>query len=378
MHCRASELASAQRCPRLDQPARGVYTRRGEAQQYWEGYSELAKAKSKQVKWAIIGYGGAFNMGRHHANAINGCEGMSVTAVCDLDKARLEAAKVDLPGVATYTDYKKMLASPDVDNVVVILPHNVHYSVTMDCLNAGKGVNLEKPMCITCDQATDMIELAKKKKVLLTVYHNRRHDGDFLSIREFLDKGLIGDIFRVEAFMGNYRQPKADWWRADKVISGGNFYDWGAHVTDWVLNFLPGRKIKNVTGFFQKRVWDQITNEDETQAIVRFDNDVVADICLSSIAAAGKPKWRILGTKGALVDVGGAFKATVWVDGYLLETTVKYKDSTWGEWYPNLAAHLLEGKPLEVKAEEARRVIMILDYAERSHKAGKSLETPFE
>ena len=364
-------------CVGVDQARRRVYTNQGIAQQHSEGYSELAKTKSKEVKWGIIGYGGAFNMGKSHGNGINGCEGMRVTAACDLDAARLEVAKQDFPGVATYTDYKKMLASPDVDNVVIILPHNVHYSSAMDCLNAGKGVVLEKPMCITCDQATDMIELAKKKKVLLTVYHNRRHDGDFMTIRDFLNKGVIGKIFRVEAFMGGYGKPR-DWWRSSKEISGGAFYDWGAHVTDWVLNFLPGRKIKNVTGFFQKRVWMESTNEDETQAIVRFDDNVVADICLSSIAKVGKPKWRILGTKGGLVDIGGSFKANLNVDDYPAEITVKYKDTTWGEWYPNLAAHLLEGKPLEVKPEEARRVIMILDYAERSHKAGKSLETPFE
>lgn len=332
---------------------------------------------SKEIKWGIIGYGGAFNMGKHHANSINGCDGMRVTAICDIDPARVKQAKEDFPGITTYTDYKEMLASRDVDNVVNILPHNLHHPVTMDCLNAGVGVVLEKPMCITTDQATDMIELAKKKKLLLTVYHNRRHDGDFMAIRDFIEKGMIGDVFRVEAYMGRYGKP-GDWWRSNKEISGGNFYDWGAHVCDWVLNLLKGRKIKNVTGFFQKRVWMDVTNEDETQAIVRFDNDVVADICLSSIAKVGKPKWRILGTKGGLVHADGGFKAQIDVDGYPAEIFVKYGESTWPEWYPNLAAHLLKGKELEVKPEEARRAIMIIDYAERSHKAGKSLETPFE
>lgn len=332
---------------------------------------------SKEIKWGIIGYGGAFNMGRHHANGINGCEGMRVTAICDIDPARAAQAKADFPEVTAYTDYKEMLQSGDVDNVVNILPHNLHYPVTMECLNAGKGVCLEKPMCITTEQATEMIETAKKNGLLLTVYHNRRHDGDFMAIRDFVAKGMIGEVFRVEAYMGGYSKPR-DWWRSDKEISGGAFYDWGAHVVDWVLNILKDRKIKNVTGFFQKRVWTEVTNEDETQAIVRFDNDVVADVCISSIALAGKPRWRILGTRGAIVSADGGFKAHVMVDGYPMETFVKYPESTWGEWYPNLAAHLLEGAELEVKPEEARRNIMVLDYAERSHKAGKSLETPFD
>ena len=334
--------------------------------------------EKKEIRWGIIGYGGAFNMGKSHAAWINASPGMRVIAVCDIDPKRVEAAAADYPGIETYTDYKEMIKNKDIDCVVNILPHNLHYSVTMDALAAGKGVVLEKPMCITTEEATDMIELAKKKNVLLTVFHNRRHDGDYMAVKEVIDKGIIGEVFRVEAFMGGYGHP-GKWWRAQKEISGGAFYDWGAHQVDWVLNFLEGRKIKNVTGFFQKRVWMDVTNEDETQAIVRFDNDVVADITISSIARAGKPRWRILGTKGAIVDHwSGSFKVYTDIKGYPAEMEIKYKPSTWEEWYPNLAAHLLKGKPLEVKPEEARRVIMIIDYAERSAKAGKSIDTPFE
>ncbi|MCE5199833.1 MAG: Gfo/Idh/MocA family oxidoreductase [Armatimonadota bacterium] len=335
-------------------------------------------AKLSEVKWGIIGYGGAFNMGKLHGESINGCKGMRVTAVCDVDPARTAIAEQDFPGIKTYNNAKEMFKSNDIDCVVIILPHNLHYPVAMAALEAGKGVVLEKPMCITTQEATAMIELAKKKDVLLTVFHNRRHDGDYKAIREFIDKGMIGDVFRIEAFMGGYNHP-GTWWRSIKEVSGGCFYDWGAHIIDWTLNLHHGHKIKNVTGFFHKRVWQDITNEDETQAIVRFDDGSVADITISSIAMAGKPRWRILGTKGAITDDWkGSFKAFINVDGYPAEMEVKYQDGTWQNWYPNLAAHLLESKDLEVKAEEARRVIMVIDYAERSSKEGKSIDTPFE
>ena len=337
----------------------------------------MAKTGSKEVRWGIVGYGGAFNMGKLHGESINGT-GMKVIAVCDIDPKRTEAAQADFPGITTYADHKEMLKNKDIDCVVNILPHNLHYPVTMDCLRAGKGVCSEKPFCITTEEATDMIDLAKKKKVLLTVFHNRRHDGDFMAVKEVIDKGIIGEVFRVEAYMGGWSKP-GKWWRSIKEISGGNFYDWGAHHVDWVLNFLAGRKIKSVTGFYQKRVWMDATIEDETQAIVRFDNDVVADICLSSIAKVGKPRWRILGTKGAIEDHwSGKFKVFTEIKGYSAEMEVGYKPTTWEEWYPNLADHLLRGKELEVKPEEARRVIMIMDYAERSAKEGKSIDTPFE
>ena len=336
-------------------------------------------AARKEIKWGIIGYGGAFNMGKGHAGWINASPGMKTIAVCDVDPKRVKVAEQELPGVKTYTDYKEMLKNKEIDCVVNILPHNLHYPVSMDTLAAGKGVCLEKPFCIKTEEATDMIELAKKKKVLLTVFHNRRHDGDYMAVKEFIDKGMIGDVFRVEAYMGGWGKP-GKWWRSQKEISGGNFYDWGAHQVDWVLNFLAGRKIKNVTGFYQfNRVWTDVTNEDETQAVVRFDDDVVADITLSSIAKTGKPRWRILGTKGAILDSwGGSFKAFVDLKGYPAEMEVKYKPTTWETWYPNLADHLLRGKDLEVKPEEARRTIMVIDYSERSAKAGKSIDTPFE
>ena len=337
-------------------------------------------ANKKQIKWGIIGYGAAFNMGRDHSNWINASPGMRAIAVCDVDPKRTAAAAKDFPGIATYNDVHDMLKNTDIDCVVNVLPHNLHYEVSMAAMNAGKGVVLEKPMCFTTREATEMIELAKKKDVLLTVFHNRRHDGDYMAIKEFIAQGMIGDVFRVEAFMGGYGRP-GKWWRSHKEISGGNLYDWGSHIVDWVLCLLDGHKIKNVTGFYQwNRVWTDFTIEDETQAIVRFDDDIVADVSMSSIAKADKPKWRVLGTKGAIVDRWGGsfFNAFVDVKGYPAEMEVKYKKSTWEQWYPNLADHLLKGKPLEVKPEEARRTIMVIEHAEQSAKRGSSIDTPFD
>ncbi len=338
----------------------------------------MADKKKKEIRWGILGYGGAFNMGKNHASWINASPQMSTVAVCDTDKKRLRVAEEELPGVKTYEKLEDMLAAKNVDCVVIILPHNVHFDTAKACLEAGKGVCLEKPMCIHTDEATELIELAKKKKKLLTVFHNRRHDGDFMAVRDFLKKGIIGDVFRIEAFMGGYGHP-GKWWRSQKEVSGGLFYDWGAHQVDWILNFMEGRKIKNITGFFHKKVWKDVSNEDETQALIRFDDGAVADLTISQIAKVGKPRWRILGTKGAIVDHwDGKFTAYTDVKGVPAQMTVNYQPTTWEEWYPNLAEHLVKGKKLEVTAEEARRVIMVLDYAERSAKAQKTVDVPFD
>jgi predicted dehydrogenase len=324
---------------------------------------------AKRLHGAVIGYGGAFNMGKAHANWMNNA-GIQTVAACDIDPKRMEAARADFPGIRTYTDLKSLLQDKEVDLCVVILPHNLHAEAAIACANAGKHVIVEKPMCITVAEADAMIEAAKKNGVMLSVFHNRRHDGDFMAIREVIQKGLIGEVFHIEAGGGGYGHP-GTWWRADKKISGGAMYDWGAHFLDWILNLVPS-PVAGVNGFFQKRVWMDATNEDHTQAVIRFENGCVADLQISSLSAVGRPRWRILGTKGGILDEGnGSLTVNVAHEGYVATIQVPYKQSNWQAYYDGIAAHLLKKEPLDVKPEEARRIIAILEAAEKSSKSGE-------
>lgn len=333
-------------------------------------------AKRKQINCAMIGYGGAFNMGRAHSNMINAVEGMQTVAVCDVDKTRTAQAAEDFPGIRTYNDVKDLLKDDDVDLCVVILPHNIHAEVAIQCSKAGKHVIVEKPMCITIKQATAMIEAARKSGTMLTVYHNRRRDGDFKAILHTVESGVIGEVFHVEMWMGGYSAPR-DWWRANKEISGGAFYDWGAHFLDWLLQVMPG-KIDTVTGFYHKRVWHTMTNEDHVEACIRFDNGAVANVQQSSIAAVGKPRWRILGTEGALVHAGDHLDLHVFKNGIPVHGTIPFEDSDYQTWYNNIGDHLLRGADLMVKPEQARRVIGIIECAEKSSESGKAMKVPYE
>jgi len=333
----------------------------------------------KTIRCAVIGYGAAFNMGKAHANWINSTKGMKTVAVCDVDPKRTAAAAEDFPGIETYNDLSEMLEKSDFDLAVVVTPHNTHAKIAIQCLDAGKHVVVEKPMCITVKEATDMIEAAKRSNVMLSVFHNRRHDGDYKALKEIVAKGLIGDIFHVEMFGGGYGHP-GYWWRSDKKISGGAFYDWGAHYLDWLLNLVPG-KVTGVTGFFHKLVWKDVTNEDHVEAAIRFESGVVANVQFSHLAMAGKPRWQILGTKGSVVDLGGKegkFRVTTSLKGYPAQIEVPYKKSDWESYYRNIADHLLKGKELEVKPEEARRVIAIMEAAEKSSKTGRTEKVPYE
>jgi predicted dehydrogenase len=333
--------------------------------------------ETKSIRCGVIGYGGAFNMGKAHSNWMNAADGLEAVAVCDVDPTRTQSAKEDFPGVRVFNDVGALLRDGDVDLVTIITPHNTHAPLAMQCLEAGKHVITEKPMCITVAEATAMIEAAKKKSVMLSTFHNRRWDGDYLAILEVIERGLIGEVFHVEAYSGGYHHP-GHWWRADKKISGGAFYDWGAHFVFWTLGILP-HPIASVTGFFHKLVWHDVTNEDHTQAVIRFANGAYADVQLSQIARAPKPRWRILGTKGGILDEGrGHLTVHTEVSGYPAKAEVEYKKSNWQAYYDNVADHLLRGKPLEITPEKGRRVIGVLETAEKSAKSGKAETVPHE
>lgn len=327
---------------------------------------------------AVIGYGAAFNMGKAHANMIEQTEGIECVAICDLDPERTAAAKADFPDVSTYNSLENLLADDSVNLVVNVLPHSLHCATTVQSLKAGKHVIVEKPMCITVAEANEMIHTAKESNLMLSVHHNRRWDADFWTLRELVRSGIIGQVFSVEMWGGGYGRPNPDWWRSVKAVSGGGFYDWGAHYLDWLLNVLD-EKMVNVTGFYQTNpVWDDITNEDHVQAIIRFANGAVANVQMSNIARIGGPRWKLLGTHGAIIADGNQFKVLSEVKGHPKEQMVDFRGRPGATYYENIVVHLNDGEALLVTPESARRVIAIMDLAEKSSKTHQAETVPYE
>ncbi len=337
-------------------------------------------SESQVIRGAVIGYGGAFNMGKAHLGWMRDA-GITPVAICDIDVARLPVAEKDYPGIRTYPEVEQLLADDDVDLVTIITPHNTHAPLALQTLSAGKSVICEKPMCLTAAEATAMIDTAKQNNVMLSVFHNRRQDGDFLALKEaIVEQNRIGDVFSIQAGGSGYGHP-GYWWRSNKEISGGAFYDWGAHFLDWILNLMPGQKVVNVTGFFHKRLWHDVTNEDHVQAILRFDSGAYAELSLSHMAAVPMPRWRIQGTKGGILDDGSVRDGmTLYrvVDGMRMQGELRNKPTHWGRYYQNIHAHLTAGAPLDVTPESARRVIAILETAEKSSHSGQAEPVPYE
>jgi predicted dehydrogenase len=335
----------------------------------------------KQITAGILGYGGAFNMGRQHGNAINRQPGMSVTSVCDLDPKRTDQAKEELGDqIKTWNDTEAFFAEGEFDLCIQILPHHLHGMMCSEALKAGKHVVTEKPFCITLEEADEMNGLAREHDLMLSCYHNRRWDGDFLVMLKQIREGKIGEVFRIDASLASFGRP-GTWWRSSKEISGGVMYDWGAHYCDWTLN-LMNKPIASVTGDFQKRRWHHVTNEDYTYALVRFADGSTATLEQGSLAAISRNGFRILGTHGGMTNAGPGQDVTLRAEAPagLADTLLKpLKIDGANRYYQNVGNHLIMGERLVVTPEQARRVIGVIHLAEQSAKQdGKPLPLPGE
>ena len=172
-------------------------------------------AKAGDIKVGVIGYGGAFNMGRAHLQEMAKA-GMTPAAVAELDPERLKVAAQEFPGIETYASVDDMLQKSQVNLLAIITPHNTHAPLAIQCLKAGRHVVCEKPFAITTAECDEMIDAACRSDVVLSTYHNRHWDGCILQAIKTIRSGAIGEVYRVDAHMGGWGQPR-DWWRSSKI-----------------------------------------------------------------------------------------------------------------------------------------------------------------
>jgi predicted dehydrogenase len=303
-----------------------------------------------------------------------------LTAICDTDPRRIEGAVREHPDIQAFPSATALAEAGLVDVAVIVTPHSTHAPLALELLEAGVGVICEKPFCLTIEEATRMIAAARERSLLLTVFHNRRWDADYLTIRQIIRRGLLGKVFQIEAYHGEYKHP-GYWWRSDKAMSGGGLYDWGAHFIDWILNLMPGR-IESVTGLLHKRMWHDVTNEDHCLATIRFEGGRSAQFEQSHLAAVGRPKWRILGTRGGLTaEWDSPVHVATFVHGAAAEkmqAPLVPQCNNAAAFYTSVADHLLAGLPLDITPQSARRVIAVMELAERSSRSGKAEAMPDE
>lgn len=347
--------------------------------------SKISFFKSPQdVKVGVVGYGGAFNMGKEHLSRMQ-ANGMTPVAVTELDPARLEVAKTDFPGIGTFATLDEMLAKSDVNLITLITPHNTHAELGLKALEAGRHVVCEKPLAITTAECDAMIAAAEKSGVMLSTYHNRHWDGLPQTALELIKKQqLIGDVFKIDCRMGSYNKP-GDWWRSSRTISGGILYDWGVHLLEYSLQIMDS-EITEVSGYAHEGFWapqikwNDDANEDEGRAVVRFKNGAWLTLTITSIDSDPKPGvLEVTGTKGSItfMDSHGQYRLVQKKDGAKVITEAKQLPTEQEKYYQNVTDYLTGKADLVITPEWSRRPIHILDLAIQSAKAGKALPATY-
>jgi predicted dehydrogenase len=336
-----------------------------------------------------VGLYGFGAIGREHATSAGEVEGLELRGICDrAAQRRAEAARRF--AAPTHADAADLLADPAVELVVVGVPPVLHARAVLECLRAGKHVVCEKPFALATAEVDEVMGAAAAAGRTVTVYQSRRWDPDFIAMRDAVRRGDVGDPFYVESFVGGFGHP-CSYWHSHAPVSGGTIYDWGSHHLDWVLQLLPGA-VTRVAAGAHKRVWHDVTNEDQVRVDLTFEGGEQASFLQSDVAAALKPKWYLLGTEGAIVGDWRleTVRTRAWT-GDLVEERLQPAESPAAVrvhrpggagqpdvteialapraphgFYRNLADHLLLGEPLAVPAAEARRNVAVMEAATRS------------
>jgi scyllo-inositol 2-dehydrogenase (NADP+) len=335
---------------------------------------------SPDLRVGLLAYGA---IGHEHNQAVQATPGMHLSAVCDSNPERLEAARELAPEAKLFTDAHEMLDSGDLDLVVISTPPNSHYLWAKEALTRNLHVVLEKPMALTTDECDELMALAAASNRLLVVYQNRRYDADFVTLKSLIEAGAIGEVFHYESFVGGYSRP-CSYWHSDAAVSGGAIFDWGSHFLDQVLAVIAS-PVHHVSGLNQKRVWDHVTNADHAQVTLTFADGVQAIFTNSDLAAARKPKFFILGTQGAIVGDWDPAAGSSVADLPALLTIHRADGSS--ESIPHLAIEpfsfhssivnfLNEGVPMSVTAKQSRDVVAIMQAAEESALANGTPREP--
>jgi predicted dehydrogenase len=322
------------------------------------------------IRVGLLAYGA---IGHEHNLAVQGTPGLELTAVCDVNPDRVAAARELAPSVEAFSDAIEMLDSGLIDLVVISTPPNSHYSWAKEALSRDINVVLEKPMALTAEQCDELMDLAAKKSLLLVVYQNRRYDADFVTMARLIAEGAIGEVFQYDSFVGGYSEP-CTYWHSNAEVSGGAIFDWGSHFLDQVLTVIPDA-IAHISGQNHKRVWLHATNADHAQVTVTFASGVQATFVNSDLAAARKPKFYVLGTKGAIVgDWDPAAEPAVADLPAILtlhtndgaRSVVALDAVTPFSFHRSIVEYLKNKTPMSVQALQSRNVVAIMEAAEQS------------
>ena len=250
---------------------------------------------SDSIRVGLIGYGYASKT--FHAPLIAGTPGMALAAVSSSDATKVHA---DWPSVPVVSEPKHLFNDPNIDLIVIPTPNDTHFPLAKAALEAGKHVIVDKPFTVTLSQARELDALAKSFGRVLSVFHNRRWDSDFLTVKALLNEGTLGEILFFESHFDRFRPQVRNRWREQAGPGSGIWYDLAPHLLDQAVN-LFGLPVSMTVDLAQLRPGAQTT--DYFHAVVSYPQRRIV-LHGTMVAAAESARYILHGTRGSFVKFG--------------------------------------------------------------------------
>src|SRR6202012_6192796 len=186
--------------------------------------------ETKSIGAGLIGYGVAGKS--FHAPQIRAVEGLTLAAIASSDAAKV---RKDFPGMQVFGSPDAMIAEPGIELIVIATPNDSHAPLARAALLAGKHAVIDKPFTLDMAEARDLIALAERQSRLLSVFHNRRWDSDFLAAKFGVESGVLGKVTHFESHIDRFRPEVRDRWRERRGLGAGVWYDLAPHMIDQAL-----------------------------------------------------------------------------------------------------------------------------------------------
>jgi predicted dehydrogenase len=257
------------------------------------------------VRVALVGYGLAGRV--FHAPFIANTAGVELAAIVTSDPQRRAQAEAAHPGAVLFENAASLWASAadlGVDLAVVATPNRSHLPVALAALGAGLGVIVDKPLAATAEDGRRIVAEAERRGLFLSVFHNRRWDGDFLTVRRLIGAGELGEVWRVESRYERWRPDrKPDAWRerADPEDAGGLLADLGTHLIDQAI-VLFGPPVSVYAELHRRRAGAEV--DDDTFVALQHPGGATSHLWASSVASRSGPRFRVLGSTAGYVVWG--------------------------------------------------------------------------
>jgi predicted dehydrogenase len=351
----------------------------------WPNRIEESMAESSEpIRVGLVGYG--FSGKTFHAPLIGAVSGLSLISVCSRDSAKVLA---DLPHVEVIADPLALATSSAVDLVVIASPNDSHVPLARAALRAQKHVIVDKPFTLTLADARELGALAETQQRLLSVFHNRRWDSDFLSIRQAITEGVIGTVAHFESHFDRFRPEVRRRWREGSGPGSGIWFDLGPHLVDQAIQLFgtPARVSANLALQRQGALSD-----DWAHVVLEYGPRRVI-LHAGMLVAGGVPRFLVHGNEGSLMKrksdpqeaqllAGMKPRAEGWgvdpdavilYDGNGGERLIPALAGDQSQYYAGIHAALRTSAPNPVTPLQAIAVVAVIEAAVLSAQTGKAI-----